>query len=103
MKKLNKFEKRFVIIDLISTGATFGGAFIILINKPNLVGWVTAAIAMSFYYFILRKSIWNALEEKEQQEIFKLPKDWKGDISLFDFFKVKKTKKDKTKNDYSVI
>jgi len=101
--KLNKFEKRFVIIDLISTGATFGGAFILLINRPNLVSWVTAAIAMSFYYFILRKGIWRTLEEKEQEEIFKLPKDWKGDISLFDYFKVKKTKKDKTGNGYSVM
>lgn len=94
MKKLNKFEKRFVIADLVSTGAIFGGAFMLLNHRPNMANLIVAIILMLYHYFILRKGIWRALEEKEQAEIFNLPKDWKEEISMFDYFKAKKDVKD---------
>ena len=90
MKKLNKFEKRFVIVDMFSTATIFGGAFMLLNHRPNLANLIIAIILMVYYYFIIRKGIWRTLEEKEREEIFNLPKDWKEEIEVFDYFKVKK-------------
>jgi len=98
MKKLNKFEKRFVIVDLFSTGTIFGGAFMLLIHRSTLANLIIAILMMSYYYFILRKGIWRTLEEKEREEIFNLPNDWKENINMFDYFK---TQKD-TKHEYLV-
>jgi len=89
MKKLNKFEKRFVIVDLFSTATIFGGAIILLFHSPNIINLIIISLFTLFYYFKLRKSIWRSLEEKERAEIYNLPIDWKGEINIFDSIKAK--------------
>ena len=93
MKKLNKFEKKFVIVDLFSTGTIFGGAFMLLIHRLTPANLIIAILIMSYYYFILRKGMWRTLEMKEREEIFNLPNDWKENINIFDYFKTQKDPK----------
>ncbi len=98
MIKLNKFEKRFVIVDLFSTGTIYGGLFILLKHKLNLFNLIIAIILMWYYYFRLRKGIWRTLEEKEHAEKFNLPDNFEKQVSIFDYLKTQKDIKDETPN-----
>ena len=85
MKQLNKFEKKFIKIDFFSTATIFGGVFILLSSKPNLVNLIIAVIVIAYYYFRLRKAIWKNLEKQEKIWL-SLPEE---ERNLFDSNKTK--------------
>ncbi len=67
---MNKYEKRFVILDLFCTGTILGWCVYVLrlsyINKMNIVWAIVMAAA---YLLWMRPAIKNNLEEKELKEM----------------------------------
>jgi len=90
MKKLNKFEKRFVIVDIISTASIFGGLFIWLKLNPTLASFAVSILVMAYYFFGMRRAIWKSLEDQERNDIFNIPDDWIKTVDLREFIKAKK-------------
>lgn len=62
---MNKYEKRFIIIDTFCIG-TLLGSFGIMIIINDIIGLIFTLAIFLFYFFRLRKGIWNYLEYKEE-------------------------------------
>lgn len=64
--KLNKFEKKFIIVDIISQGCLLG-AFLFTLIQQGFGTSVIVIILVYFYYTLrLRKKVWNNLESQEK-------------------------------------
>ena len=72
VNNLSKYEKKFIIFDLIFTGGMYGYSIIIIILHQNLLAFVLA-IAYLLIHAWVRKLVWNGMERKEQQELLNIP------------------------------
>ncbi len=78
-KKLNKFERRFVIADMFIVAMFY--SYLVATLWSLIPSMITVGIALVLYYHLrLRGQIWNNLERQEQNWKFNLPKDWKAEL-----------------------
>ena len=80
VKKLSKYEKKFIVFDLLFTSGTYGKAIGIIIWIPNSITFISAIMIILFNAWA-RRLVWNGMERKEKAEI--LP----DNVSLFNTFK----------------
>ena len=80
VKKLSKYEKKFIVFDLLFTSGTYGKAIGIIIWIPNSITFISAIMIILFNAWI-RRLVWKGMENKEKEEI--MP----DNESLFDTFR----------------
>ena len=80
VNKLSKYEKKFIVFDLLFTSGTYGKAKGMIIWIPNTITFVSA-IAIILFNAWIRKLVWNGMEWKEKAEILS------DKESLFNAFK----------------
>ncbi len=68
---MNKYEKRFVILDLFCTGTILGWCIYTTVTGKTILNLVYAITMAIVYLLWLRPSIWNKLENQELEERLK--------------------------------
>ena len=87
LEKINKFEKKFVVFDLLFTGGVYAKIIIlgILFSVVNILFVITF---LPIHYFV-RRTVWKSLERQEREWFsLKLPSNTLNKKeSIFDMFK----------------
>lgn len=63
---MNKYEKRFIIIDTICIGMLLGSFLMTFTILNDIIGLIFTLAIFFFYFFRLRRGVWKHLEAKEE-------------------------------------
>ena len=76
---MNKFQKRYYLINMLLTGSLYGFFLIAYISK-NTVNIITGLILIAYYHFRLKKLIFSYLDAKEKAQLSGEPNQEKSGL-----------------------